>query len=50
MAEIRRAGLTDLRVVQDLNYQLFVHDSEFESELNMDWPYQEGEEYFKRRI
>lgn len=48
--EVRKAREGDLKAVQDLNYQLFVHDSQFEPELNMDWPYREGEEYFKRRI
>lgn len=47
---IRKATLEDLKIIQDLNYQLFIHDSEFEPELNMDWPYGEGEYYFKVRI
>ena len=47
---IRKATVQDLKIIQDLNYQLFVHDSEFESELNMNWPYREGENYFKEKI
>lgn len=48
--KIRKATLEDLKTIQDLNYQLFVYDSEFEPELNMEWPYHEGEEYFKDKI
>lgn len=48
---IRKAKDNELKVIQDLNYQLFLHDEEYDSSLNMDWPYQQvGEEYFKNKI
>ncbi len=47
---IRLAKESELKSVQDLNYQLFVHDQDYDSLLNMDWPYEEGAEYFQDRI
>lgn len=46
----RKAEISDLKLIQDLNYQLFSHDQGFESDLNMDWPYREGESYFRDKI
>lgn len=48
---IRPAKEDELQAIQDLNYQLFVHDEEYDPLLNMDWPYQdEGTKYFQSRI
>lgn len=45
---IRTATLSDLKTVQDLNYQLFLSDKKNDPELVIDWPYsQVGEGYFK---
>ncbi len=49
--KIRLARENELKAIQDLNYQLFVHDKEHDPLLNMDWPYEsEGTKYFKSRI
>lgn len=48
---IRKAVLSDLSQVQDLNHKLFESDLKHFNDLNTEWPYQkEGEEYFKKRI
>lgn len=48
---IRQANIDDLKVVQDFNHELFVHDHEYDSLLNNDWPYsKDGEEYFSKRV
>lgn len=46
---VRPATPDDLKTIQDLNHQLFEHDSEWISHLVMDWPYdpQTGQAYFK---
>lgn len=50
-AIIRPAKESELKLIQDLNYQLFEHDQEYDAHLNMKWPYQdEGTKYFKDRI
>lgn len=36
--------------MQDLNYQLFVHDQEYDPLLKMRWPYEEGEAYLAKRV
>lgn len=51
MTEITVATLADLKTVQDLNYTLFVHDSFYDADLEIDWPYsQNGTSYFTKRI
>ena len=48
---IRKAIIGDLKAIQDLNHKLFLWDYNRDSNLNINWPYQEaGESYFKRRI
>lgn len=48
---IRKAKEEELRTIQELNHELFLHDKEFDSSLNMRWPFEKiGEEYFKDRI
>ncbi len=48
---IRIARESDFEVVQDLNHQLFVSDSEHSNDLNTNWPYEdEGIVYYKKRI
>jgi len=48
---IRKAKLSELPVVQELNSLLFVSDSAHDPLLNLDWPKQEvGENYFKDKI
>lgn len=49
---IRKARKDDLKAVQDLNYQLFVHDKKFPNQLlNMHWTFGKvGTEYFKNKI
>lgn len=48
---IRKAREKELKIVQDLNHQLFVHDQKYDPLLVMDWPYEkEGADYFKSRI
>lgn len=48
---IRKAQESELKTIQDLNYELFVHDHPYDSTLHMNWPYEElGEKYFRDRI
>jgi GNAT superfamily N-acetyltransferase len=47
---IRKAKAEDLRAVQDLNHALFESDSSSDDTLNLNWPYEDGEEYFRRMI
>jgi len=48
---IRKARENELETIQDLNYQLFQHDEEFDSSLNMNWPFEKiGHNYFRIRI
>lgn len=47
---IRRAILSDLRTVQELNHDLFASDGPRDQHLNHDWSFSDGEEYFKKRI
>src|SRR3989344_7039552 len=47
---IRKAKSEDLKAIQKLNHQLFIHDQEFDSFLNMNWAFEEGENYFKDKI
>lgn len=48
---IRKAGLKDLNDILRLNYDLFKKEQkEYDKTLNVNWPYNEGKEYFKDRI
>ena len=40
----------DLKTVQDLNSALFQSDADKDKYLNHDWPYQDGENYFRKII
>ena len=48
---VRKAKNNELETIQKLNYQLFLHEKEFDSFLNMKWPFEKaGEDYFRKRI
>lgn len=48
---IRKAREDELKVVQELNHQLFLHDEKYDPLLDMNWSFgKEGEDYFKKRI
>jgi GNAT superfamily N-acetyltransferase len=47
---VRLAKPEELQYVQELNHQLFLSDSRHFDDLNTNWPYEEGEDYFRRRI
>ena len=48
---IRKAKSDELRLIQDMNYKLFVWDHDRDPALNIQWPYEEaGEKYFKEKI
>ena len=48
---IRKARENELKMIQDLNHQLFLHDEEYDPSLNMNWPFEKiGEDYFKDKL
>lgn len=49
---IRAAKEDELKIIQELNHQLFLHDDQFANQfLNMDWSFEKvGEDYFRKRI
>lgn len=48
---IREAKLDELKIIQDMNYKLFLWDYDRDPALNIQWPYEEaGAEYFKNKI
>lgn len=48
---IRKATIDDLKVIQDLSYELLKHGVQFDKTFNMQWSHQpEGEKYFLSRI
>lgn len=49
---IRRAKEGELKIIQELNHQLFLHDEKCAGQfLNMNWPFEKtGEDYFRKRI
>lgn len=49
---IRKAALSDLKEIQNLNNELFKKEfNDYDKSLKIDWPYQkEGEQYFKNVI
>lgn len=50
--EIRKATISDLKFIQELNHKLFLKEyEEYDKALICDWPFgEEGTEYFKERI
>lgn len=51
MIRIRLATSKDLRIVQDLNHELFLWDQKHFHDLNIQWPYEKnGEEYFRQVV
>lgn len=47
---VRLAKAEELGQVQELNHQLFLSDARHFDDLNTNWPYEEGEKYFRDRI
>lgn len=47
---IRKAKLSELKIVQDLNAELFKFDGSRDEFINQKWPQKEGEKYFRRMI
>ena len=47
---IRRAKIEELKIIQDLNHDLFASDSKRDQFLNHNWPYKDGKKYFKKKI
>lgn len=47
---VRPAKAEELKQVQELNHQLFLSDARHFDDLNVNWPYEEGEQYFRDRI
>ena len=47
---MRRAKPEELRTIQELNRLLFESDSPRDPNLNLNWPHEDGEEYFRKRI
>jgi len=47
---IRLAKPEELKQIQDLNHELFLSDDRHFEDLNTDWPYKEGQDYFRKRI
>lgn len=49
--KLREASLGDLKEIQKLNQELFLHDFAYDSTINNDWPFsKDGEKYFKKTI
>ena len=48
---IRKATLDDLKDIQELNAMLFQKENkEYDNNLNINWPYEDGEQYFTKQI
>ncbi len=48
---IRKAKAEELKIIQELNHQLFLHDKEYDAFLNMNWSFEKaGEDYFRDKI
>jgi len=47
---VRLARPEELTQVQGLNHELFLSDARHFDDLNTDWPYQDGADYFRQRI
>jgi ribosomal protein S18 acetylase RimI-like enzyme len=50
IAVVRPAKENELKVVQDLNHDLFISDFENDALLNLSWPYKQGKKYFADHI
>lgn len=48
--EIRKATINDLKTIQDFNYELFKKENGYDNSLNINWPYEDGKEYFMSEI
>ncbi len=49
--KVRLAKTSELKVVQDLNHELFISDNRHFGELSLNWPYEEqGKTYFQSMI
>lgn len=49
MINIRTANKNDLRILQDLNQELFIDNQQYDLDLRMDWPKSEdGKNYFNK--
>lgn len=48
---IRKARREELKTIQELNHQLFLHDEKYDSQLDMNWSFEKkGEDYFRKRL
>lgn len=47
---IRKAKPEELQIVQDLNHDLFLSDADKDPYLNLNWPYEDGKNYFQKMI
>ncbi|OGM31142.1 hypothetical protein A2803_01555 [Candidatus Woesebacteria bacterium RIFCSPHIGHO2_01_FULL_44_21] len=48
--KVRRANESELHIIQELNHELFESDGKRDKYLNHNWPYEDGEKYFVKRI
>ena len=48
--KVRLAKSEDFKQVQKLNHQLFLSDARHFDDLTTNWPYEDGEDYFRNRI
>ncbi|MCD4811009.1 GNAT family N-acetyltransferase [bacterium] len=45
---IQETNLNDWKVLQSLNNEVFIHDKEFDKDLDLEWPFSEvGVKYYK---
>ncbi len=47
---VRKAKIEDIKIIQDLNHDLFASDGPRDPFMNHNWPYEYGEAYFQRKI
>ena len=47
---IRKAKINELKIIQDLNHDLFASDGPRDQFLNHEWPYEDGKKYFIKRM
>ncbi len=49
--KIRESQKDDWESIQTLNNEVFIHDKEFDEDLNLDWPFSKtGIEYYKNSV
>ncbi len=49
--KIRESQKDDWETIQTLNNEVFIHDKEFDKDLNLDWPFSEtGIDYYKNSV